>query len=79
VQNRIAKKNKTNSSEVMKEPEAYEVRNTYSNIHEEKVGFIDKLSNGNVFSGSMDSTIRIWDPSQGQLFRVFEGHTHAIT
>ena len=49
----------------MKEPEGYELRSTYSNIHEDKVGFVDKLSNGNVFSGSMDSTVRIWDPSQG--------------
>ena len=79
VQNRIARKNKMNSSEVMKDPEAYEMRHTYNNIHEDKVGFVDKLSNGNLFSGSLDSTVRIWDPLQGQLFRVFEGHTHAVT
>ena len=39
---------------------------------------MDKLSNGNLFSGSLDSTIRIWDPLQGQLYRVFEGHSDKI-
>lgn len=79
VQSRVAKKNKTNNNEVMKEPEQYELKNTYNNIHEDKVQFVDKLSNGNLISGSLDTTIRIWDPVQGQLFRVYEGHTHAVT
>ena len=79
VQSRVAKKNKMNNNEVMKDPEQYELKNTYSNIHEDKVQFVDKLSNGNFISGSLDTTLRIWDPVQGQLFRVYEGHTHAVT
>lgn len=64
---------------ILKDPTKYEYKNSLLDIHDDVVSCIEKLSNGNLISGSLDSTIRIWDPNSGQLYRVFEGHTHEIT
>jgi WD40 repeat protein len=36
------------------------------------------LSNGDVASGSLDTSIKIWDPSTGKNKKTLKGHTHAI-
>lgn len=37
------------------------------------------MSNGNVATGSLDTTIKIWDPINFQVLNVFDGHTHMVT
>jgi WD40 repeat protein len=36
------------------------------------------LSNGNLASGSADSTVKIWNPSTGSLVYTLTGHTNAV-
>lgn len=67
------------SPHIMKDPARYEYKNSFTSIHDDEVSCIEKLSNGNLISGSLDSTVRIWDANTGQLFRVFEGHTHEVS
>jgi proteasomal ATPase-associated factor 1 len=63
---------------ILKDPAKYDFKTSYSKVHDDVVSCIEKLSNGNLVSGSLDSTLRIWDASTGQLYRVFEGHTHEV-
>ena len=79
LQVRINKRTKVMSPHIMKDPARYEYKNSFTGIHDDEVSCIEKLSNGNLISGSLDSTVRIWDANTGQLFRVFEGHTHEVS
>jgi len=36
------------------------------------------LSNGNIASGSLDTTVKIWDLASGKCKQTLKGHTHAI-
>jgi len=36
------------------------------------------LSNGDIVSGSLDTTIKIWDHSNGKCKWTLKGHTHAV-
>jgi WD40 repeat protein len=37
------------------------------------------LQNGNFATGSLDATIKIWDPVSEKILSVFDGHTHLVT
>jgi len=50
---------------VLKDPAKYEYKTSFSSVHDDKISCIEKLSNGNMISGSLDSTIRIWDVNTG--------------
>jgi WD40 repeat protein len=40
---------------------------------------MEVLKNGNIISGSLDTTLKIWDASTSQVLNVFDGHTHMVT
>ena len=46
--------------------------------HKEGITAICPLRNGDFASGSLDTTIKIWEPSTGKCKRTLKGHTHAI-
>ena len=47
-------------------------------IHDLEVSCMLLLQNGNILTGSLDTTLRIWDPVSFEVLSVFEGHTHRI-
>ncbi len=66
LQARVSKRSKVAVNPyIIKDPGRYEHRRELRGIHEEKIRCAEKLSNGNVISGSMDSTIRLWDANTG--------------
>lgn len=78
VQSRISKRSK-NLTYIMKDPTRYEYKNCYEKVHDDMISCLERLSNGNLVSGSLDSRIKIWDANSGQVLREFEGHTHEVT
>ena len=78
LQTKISKRTKVMAPYILKDPAKYDFKTSYSDIHDDVVTCIEKVSNGNLISGSLDSTLRIWDANSGQLYRVFEGHTHEV-
>ena len=48
-------------------------------FHNLQIYCIQPLSNGNIATGSLDTTIKVWDPVNFKLINVFEGHTHMVT
>jgi WD40 repeat protein len=51
------------NSQIVKDPAKYEFKKILNGIHDEEITCIERLSNGNMITGSLDSTIRIWDPN----------------
>lgn len=46
--------------------------------HESCVNVLVLLSDGNIVSGSYDSTVRIWDHETGELLKTLYGHTSYV-
>jgi len=46
--------------------------------HKDAITCLLDLKNGDIASGSLDTTIKIWDPITGKCKRTLKGHTHAI-
>jgi WD40 repeat protein len=46
--------------------------------HTNFVQTLATLPNGNLASGSWDSTIKIWNPSTGSLVYTLTGHTNEV-
>jgi len=46
--------------------------------HKDVVTTLTVLKDNNVISGSLDTTLRLWDITSGKCLRKFIGHTHAI-
>jgi len=65
LQARVNKRSKVVNPYIMKDPARYEYKGELKGMHEEQIRCAEKLSNGNVISGSMDSTIRLWDANNG--------------
>lgn len=40
---------------------------------------ISALKDGKMMSGSLDTTIKIWDPMSYSLVNTIDGHTHMVT
>ena len=47
-------------------------------LHKDAVTCLKDLKSGDIASGSLDTTIKIWEPSTGKCKKTLKGHTHAI-
>ena len=46
--------------------------------HTDWVWALTVLQNGNLVSGSVDRTIKIWNPTTGALIQTLTGHTYYV-
>ena len=59
-------------------PQSYSLTHVLSHVHSQSVTALALLQNGNLASGSLDSTLKIWDLPTQRVKAVFEGHTHEV-
>lgn len=79
AQSHIKKKQKQKAPYIMKDPSKYDYKKSLTAIHKGEIGCITLLQNGNLISGSLDSSVKIWDPNTGQTFKTYEGHINQVT
>ena len=46
--------------------------------HAQRVAVLTVLQDGNLVSGSSDNTIKIWNPTSGELIQTLTGHTDEV-
>jgi WD40 repeat protein len=63
---------------ITKHPAKYELQKIL-NFHSQEVACISPLQDGKMMSGSLDTTIKIWDPISYSLINTIDGHTHMVT
>ena len=79
-QAKVLKKVKLDKPQViLKDPSKYDYKKSISAIHQEKVTCIEMLQNGNFVTGSLDSSIALWDVNKGQILKKFEGHMNQVS
>lgn len=66
------------STFIIKEPSKYEYQKSLDSIHSQQITCLERLSNGNLATGSLDTSVKIWDANSNKILRVFNGHTHHI-
>lgn len=61
----IQKKGKKKNDFLLKDPSKYDYKKELSTVHYEEISCIETLSNGNLITGSLDTTLKIWDACSG--------------
>eukprot|EP00347_Sterkiella_histriomuscorum_P006209 403353644 len=62
---------------ILKDPAQYQYQKCLQ-IHGQEISTLTQLQNGNFATGSLDSTIKIWEVDTERILSVFDGHTHSV-